>query len=66
MTFFYNASVILPNDPWTELPSMNTPRKRHLCQKYNLNGMEVVLAVGGFDNNDEPIQSIEVFYMINK
>ncbi len=61
----YNASVVKPNDPWTDLSNMKVPRKHHLCQTYNLNGLEVVLAVGGMDSSSEVLNTVEVFYRSN-
>lgn len=65
-SLMYNASIPKPNDPWTDLSSMNTPRRNHLCTKYDLNSLVTVLAVGGYDVNDDLLDTVEIFYMVNQ
>ena len=45
-TTIYDANVVSPKNPWRVTGSMKTGRKNHLCQKYVMNSMDVILAVG--------------------
>ena len=58
--------LVEPNDPWIEVGSMAVARKHHLCEKFVFNFLDVVVAVGGYNTDDELLDSVEVYYTVNR
>ena len=46
--------------------SMRIPRKHHMCEKYIMNSMEVILAVGGVSATEEMLDTVEIFFIVNE
>ena len=65
-TFLFDAHNVRPKIPWTQVGSMRTPRKHHLCQSIVYKGLEVVVALGGFNILEENLNSAEMYYLTNQ
>ena len=46
--------------------SMRVARKHHLCEKYIMNSMEVILAAGGTSASEEMLDTVEIFFIVNE
>ena len=45
---------------------MRVARKHHLCEKYIMNSMEVILAAGGTSASEEMLDTVEIFFIVNE
>ena len=66
VSFESNQSILTHINVIILTGSMRVARKHHLCEKYIMNSMEVILAAGGTSASEEMLDTVEIFFIVNE